>query len=286
MAAAGAGRCSAKLAGMVVPCPHCGFSLSLTDAEESAPHQCPRCEGVLAPGATSTPQSSIVADADADQGHDGAASASESADPLAALIATHASRSTADGSPAATSTPQLAVARPLRGRPGTPSFVRNPHPAIPLGPRWPGLLTIAALTLALSTQLLLIEREALAGSERWRPAISAVCAVLRCQLPPWREPSAITMLDRSVQPQPGRPGVLAVQASFRNDAAWPQPWPELLLSLSDINGRPVAHGAFAPAQYGASADTAALLAPGQAASIRFAVREPDPRTVAFSFEFR
>lgn len=200
-------------------------------------------------------------------------------------MATHAS-APADDPPAAMSTPKLAVARPHRGGPGTPSFVRNPQPAIPPGPRWPGLLTIAALTLALSIQLLLIEREALAGSERWRPAISAVCAVLRCQLPPWREPSAITMLDRSVQPQPGRPGVLAVHASFRNDAAWPQPWPELLLSLSDINGSPVAQGAFAPAQYGASADTAALLAPGQAASIRFAVREPDPRTVAFSFEFR
>jgi len=29
-----------------------------------------------------------------------------------------------------------------------------------------------------------------------------------------------------------------------------------------------------------------LLAPGQVASVGFAVREPEPRSVAFSFEFR
>ncbi|MBA3487345.1 MAG: DUF3426 domain-containing protein [Lysobacter sp.] len=272
---------------MFVPCPHCGFSLSLTDAEACAPQRCPRCEGALAASATTTPQEGIgiVAGPDVDQGPTGPASDGEPADPLATLMATHASPA-ADGSPASVSSPKVAAARPRRGRTGTPSFVRNPHPAIPLGPRWPGLLTIAVLALALTTQLLLIERDALAGSERWRPAITGVCAVLRCKLPPWREPTAISMLDRSVQPQPGRPGVLAVQASFRNDASWSQPWPELLLSLSDINGRAVAQGAFAPVQYGASADPAALLAPGQAASIRFAVREPDPRTVAFSFEFR
>lgn len=278
-------RCSAKLARMFVPCPHCGFSLALTDADEGAPQHCPRCEGVLAAGATTPPQADVGKTADADQGPAGATQEGDPEDPLATLMATHASSSTEGPTDASLPHPG-AVARPRHGRPGMPSFARSPHPAIPLGPRWPGLLAIAALTLALSIQLLLIEREALAGNARWRPAISGICTVLRCPLPPWREPSAITMLDRSVQPQPGRPGVLAVQASFRNDAAWPQPWPELLLSLSDINGRPVAQGAFAPAQYGAPADTTALLAPGQAASIRFAVREPDPRTVAFSFEFR
>jgi hypothetical protein len=58
------------------------------------------------------------------------------------------------------------------------------------------------------------------------------------------------------------------------------------LTLADVDGGAVAHGAFAPREYGAPADGATLLAPGEVATIGFAVREPEPRSVAFSFEFR
>ena len=32
------------------------------------------------------------------------------------------------------------------------------------------------------------------------------------------------------------PGALRVQAGFRNEAPWPQAWPELVLTLSDVEG--------------------------------------------------
>ena len=57
------------------------------------------------------------------------------------------------------------------------------------------------------------------------------------------------MLQRNVQPKPGAPGVLHVNASFRNDARWPQPWPTVLLTLSDIDGRQVGLRAFKPGEY-------------------------------------
>ncbi|MDQ3289053.1 MAG: DUF3426 domain-containing protein [Pseudomonadota bacterium] len=273
---------------MFVPCPHCGYSLALTDADENVTQRCPRCEGLLTPVSSDPlPQAAAASAGQANTPEDEFQGTADPEDPVATLIAAESAAAIA---PAAASIPGTSAtapaARPRRRGSGAPSFVRNPHPAIPLGPRWPGLLVIAALALLLAIQLLLVQHEVLAGNERWRPAIGRACAILPCDLPPWRQPSAITMLDRSVQPQPGRPGVLAVRASFRNDAAWPQPWPELLLSLADVDGRPVAQGVFDPAEYGSTAEPQALLAPGETATVRFAVREPDPRTVAFTFEFR
>ena len=70
-----------------------------------------------------------------------------------------------------------------------------------------------------------IDPEQLAASPELRPLLVSLCRSLHCTLPAWHEPAAITMLARDVIAQPDRPGVLRVQASFRNDARWPQPWP-------------------------------------------------------------
>lgn len=144
---------------------------------------------------------------------------------------------------------------------------------------------MAVLALALAAQLLLAQRDELAARAQWRPWIGALCSVTGCELPPWREPRAFTMLDRNVRPAPGRPGVLAVDASFRNDAAWPQAWPNLRLTLSDVDGLPVGAREFGPGDY-LDAAAPGVLAAGQSASVRFEVLEPAPRIVAFTFEFR
>ncbi len=176
---------------------------------------------------------------------------------------------------------------PQRRRHRAPSFVRIAAPASAAsGPHWPGRLTLAGLAILLGAQVLLAQRHELAGSERWRPLLAGTCAVLGCELPPWREPAAYSMLARSVQPA-GQPGVLNVTASFRNDARWPQPWPALSLSLSDVRGQAVAQRTFAPAEYrGEGAAAATPLAPGQSASVQFDVIEPASPIVAFTFEFR
>ena len=177
---------------------------------------------------------------------------------------------------------------PLRRRTDAPSFAR-PHAASPSrrqGWRWPA--AVVALSLLLVLQLLLAQRDTLAADARWRPTVSALCTLLRCRLPPWREPGAFTMLSRDVRAHPSAPGALLINASFRNDARWPQPWPRVLLTLSNVDGRIVGARAFAAGEY-LGADTAATqheLAPGQTAAITMAVVEPAPDIVAFSFDFR
>ena len=143
-----------------------------------------------------------------------------------------------------------------------------------------------ALTLALGLQLLLAQRAVLAADPGWRPAIAALCGVLRCTLPPWREPAAFTMLSRHVRPHPDAPGTLLIDASFRNDARWPQPWPRLELTLSDVDGRTVGARTFDAREYLGAPPTQSELAPGQSASLSLAVVEPAPDIVSFTFDFR
>ncbi len=116
--------------------------------------------------------------------------------------------------------------------------------------------------------------------------LSTLCDILRCRLPAWHEPDAFTLLERDVRPDPQRGGILHVTASFRNDARWAQPWPSLLLTLSDVDGRVAGTRLFTPRDYQASGTTQKTLASGQDARIAIDILEPTPQVVAFTFDFR
>jgi len=146
-------------------------------------------------------------------------------------------------------------------------------------------LMVATLGVLLIAQVFAAEHASLAADPRWRPALQRACDVLGCRLPSWREPSAFNMLSRDVIAMPGRDGVLRVQASIRNDARWPQPWPVLALSLSDANGRLLGTRRFQPREYLGRAAQARLLGAGQAAQLAFDIVEPAPGVIAFDFRF-
>ncbi|MUV12807.1 DUF3426 domain-containing protein [Noviluteimonas gilva] len=190
--------------------------------------------------------------------------------------------------PVAPQPPTLSPAPKPRVATAAPSFARTRaglRGAMPT--RWQSFATIGALSVLLVLQLLLAQRDALAQTARWRPTMSALCAVVRCTLPAWRDPEAFTMLSRDVRPHPSAAGTLQIDANFRNDARWAQAWPRLVVSLSDIDGRVLGTRAFTAREYlGDAAATQATLAPGQTAAISLSVVEPAPGVVAFSFEFR
>ncbi|MFC0152606.1 DUF3426 domain-containing protein [Xanthomonas dyei] len=152
------------------------------------------------------------------------------------------------------------------------------------GRQWALLFGLAGL---LGLQIVIADRAHLAGDARWRPLVASACAVVRCTLPAWREPAALTLLNRDVRPLPGVSGVLEIQASFRNDAPWAQAWPWLQLSLSDADGRVIGTRVLSPQEYlGQAPAEHDTLAPGQAVQVAFRVREPAASTAAFSFDFR
>ena len=165
-----------------------------------------------------------------------------------------------------------------------PSFVLDNLPQTPTRRRGEWLL-LAALAAGLLAQLGWQQRDVLAANASLRPTLEAACGLLHCQLPAWHEPAAFSMLSRDVIALPEHPHVLRVQASFRNDAAWPQAWPALILSLTDVNGRSLGSRRFLPADYLGKTPHAAQLAPNQASQIAFDIIEPAPNVVAFDFRF-
>lgn len=171
-----------------------------------------------------------------------------------------------------------------------PSFIRPPVVEAPDAPPsrrdWGPFAAIAGLTLLLLLQVLLSDRTRLAADARWRPAVEVACAMLQCEVPPWREPAAFTLARRDVLPNPARPGVLHVSAGFRNDAVWPQAWPVLVLTLSDIDGRRVGSRAFQPREYMGDATLPPTIASGADVSVEMDILEPAPDVVAFTFDFR
>ena len=175
---------------------------------------------------------------------------------------------------------------PVLGAPA-PSFIAVPAlPDAPRPRRWPLWLGVGVLACVLAIQCVVAERAALAADARWRPWLQRTCDVLRCTLPPWHEPAAMQLMTRDVRPHPSVPDALLISASFRNDARWAQPWPRLDLTLSDLDGRPIARREFSPTQYLGMGARQSLIQPGQTASVALEVRDPGKQAVAFAFDFR
>jgi hypothetical protein len=297
---------------MFVLCPHCQFLVAVDPASGLPPARCPRCDGlVLATGPAGTNDGADVATAPgvAESVADGSLPADKSAhdalvdtapvdEPAVEMPPEPGAAEAIDASPErdVIVDPAPVEARPVEApaaaTPRTqsaPSFVRlratHADPARPRR-RWRSVSAVLGLSLLLAVQILVADRAQLAADAQWRPAIALLCAALRCELPPWREPAAFTLLDRDVAPDPSHPGVLHVTARFRNDARWSQPWPQLVLTLSDVDGRIAGARVFQPRDYLAHDATKNGLASGQSANVVMDIIEPAPRIVAFTFDFR
>ncbi|WP_242732813.1 DUF3426 domain-containing protein [Xanthomonas translucens] len=223
-----------------------------------------------APLAATAPSPPLASEADASLASLPGASESESESELA-------SEAALEPAPA----PQASAAT------AAPSFMQRRAPRQPVLRAAPWQwIALTGLGLLLALQILIADRQRLGADARWRPWVASVCQLLRCSLPPWREPGAFTMLSREVRPLPGRAGTLQIQATFRNDARWAQAWPLLQLSLADADGRTIGSRVLRPQDYlGRTRPEAATLAPGQSAQVTFQVREPAAETAAFSFDF-
>src|SRR5690606_27348442 len=259
---------------MLAACPHCNF-LAAHAPGQPRPLACPRCGQALgtvannasgdattpaASGATGAPPlatllspavapSAVEAAVDAEALDPAGRAASSSApEPPLGQPTLPAQPDTAADRPRQLHSPAIAVGSSASPAPAPVAAARARTPvASSAFARWQWAL-VALLGLLLVLQVLLADRARLAADAQWRPLLEQACGVLGCSLPPWHEPSAFSMVQRSVRPS-GAAGALRVDATFRNDARWAQPWPALQLSLADADGRTLGSGVFTPAQY-------------------------------------
>jgi len=143
----------------------------------------------------------------------------------------------------------------------------------------------AALGLVLGSQIVLAQRAELSQDPALRPWMQRLCELVGCDLPLFSAPAQIALLSRDVSPHPSVPDALLITASFRNESAWAQAWPELELSMSDLDGRLIALRRFAAPEYLGQAPERRALAPGQPVMVELEIRDPGNQAIAFEFGF-
>jgi len=145
-------------------------------------------------------------------------------------------------------------------------------------------LGTGVLALALCLQLMLAKRDALAENPNWRPYISQLCTWTGCRLQSWRQPQAFIPFQVTVAADPKQAGALLVQLSFQNTAEWPQPWPQIEITLTDVAGEALAMRRFRPKDY-LNAGQDGEIKPKQTVSVEIALQETTAKAAGFSFDF-
>jgi len=170
-------------------------------------------------------------------------------------------------------------------RSSLPAFARTRH-AMPVRRSWPWALGAFALLLTLGAQIGYAERGVILDDPIARPLLERVCDSVGCRLPLRRDPSTLELLSREIRPHPSVPSALIISATLRNDAKFPQAFPAVEITLSDLDENRIAMRRFSPQEY--LGDTRAIgngLAPGATAALVFEVADPGKNAVAFEFKF-
>lgn len=177
--------------------------------------------------------------------------------------------------------PPGAKAPPRPARP-TP-FDIPPAPRRSRSTLW--LLLNLALLLLLAGQYTYRHRESLAAQPALRPGVELVCAVARCDLPPWRDLAALEITSRNVQSHPALADALLIDVTFFNRAARAQPYPDLVLTFLDTEERPIASRRFTPGEYLPNAPGGPL-APGVETHAILEILDPGDRAFGYEFAFQ
>ncbi|MES2404143.1 MAG: zinc-ribbon and DUF3426 domain-containing protein [Pseudomonadota bacterium] len=147
-------------------------------------------------------------------------------------------------------------------------------------------LGCVVLALALAAQLAWASRVTLVRDPATQAQALRVCARIDCRLPPIRDIGKLELLSRDIRPDPGAAGALAITATFRNNAPYRQPWPVVVVELTDLDNNVVAMRRFRPVEYMPDpVRRAAGITPGATAAVAFEVADPGKRAVSFHFGF-
>ena len=113
-----------------------------------------------------------------------------------------------------------------------------------------GVLTLLTLLIA---QYAYFMREDMAKYPALRPGMEKFCSVVatfaKCNIPLRRDLTQIVKEDSSVAAHPEVTDALRVNTTLVNKADFPQPYPYLQVTLSDINGTVIAKRRFHPNEY-------------------------------------
>ena len=140
--------------------------------------------------------------------------------------------------------------------------------------RWPFLLVATVLILVLVAQIGYRFRGELAlGVPLLRPLLESLSQSFDSAIPLPRHVELISIEDSDLQADPARGGLLVLNASLKNRAAYVQDHPALELTLTDTRDNAIARRVFLPAEYLPSATDA--FAPNSEIPVRLWIEARD-----------
>ena len=137
--------------------------------------------------------------------------------------------------------------------------------------------------MLLGVQWVFFNRAELAGDPGWRPHLERVCKLVHCDLPLRVDLSKLEIINRDVRQHPTAEQALLINAAFRNNAGFTQPYPVFEISFTDPSGSPVAMRRFSPAEYLAG-DTAFRDGLASDVPVNVVLEVLDPGDLAVSFQ--
>ncbi|MCW8194430.1 DUF3426 domain-containing protein [Proteobacteria bacterium 005FR1] len=111
-----------------------------------------------------------------------------------------------------------------------------------------GSLSLAGM-LMLIGQVAWLQFDQLSRQQPYRDLYAAVCPLIGCKLPSLAAPDLIRTSNLVVRSHPQAEGALMVDTILLNRASFEQPFPDLVLTFSNIHGQTLAARRFTPSEY-------------------------------------
>lgn len=112
--------------------------------------------------------------------------------------------------------------------------------------------SIVLLLILLAQGMYFFRVELAARMPGLKPALVSYCDLLACSVPLPREADLMSIESSSLEADPAHPSVIILTATLRNispHSPYTQAYPNLELTLNDINDKPLARRTFQPREY-------------------------------------
>jgi predicted Zn finger-like uncharacterized protein len=151
---------------------------------------------------------------------------------------------------------------------------------------WMGLIMLLAV-LALAGQIFWYQFESWGRDPALRPVYGFICDTLGCELPVLRDLKALRTEKLLVRSHPTLANALIVDTVIVNEADFAQPFPDLELRFTTIDGNLVAGRRFQPDEYLAGdLEGATMMAPDTPVRLALEIEDPGGDAVSYFLSFR
>jgi predicted Zn finger-like uncharacterized protein len=140
------------------------------------------------------------------------------------------------------------------------------------------------LMMLFVTQAIYFSRHDLARNPTYRPYLTRACEMIGCTINVKYDIRLIEIIGRDVRSHPSADNALIAGTTLINNASYPQPYPLLTLTFSDITGTKLAERQFTPREYLKSGtDILAGMTPDLPVQVELELVDPGKDAVNFEF---